>query len=132
MFAADLVRRIHAPARLSFVKFASYAGTDSSGHVQELIGLTEDLAGKRVVIVEDIIDTGRTISHLLHSLRNRQPADIKIATLFYKPDSLQVPLHIDYFGFQIPNDFIVGYGMDYNGLGRNLPDIYTHVKSLIP
>ena len=129
MFASDLMRHITRPAHLTFVKLASYEGDHSTGQVQELIGLTEKIEGRTVIIVEDIIDTGLTISELLRTLQRENPAEIRIAALLVKPESLQVPIHIDYPIFSIPNDFIVGYGTDYNGYGRNLPDIYTCINT---
>lgn len=125
MFTADLMKHLTIPAEVSFVKLASYEGTSSSGKMKELVGLNTDIEGRTVVIVEDIIDTGFTMQHLLETLRAKHPKDIRIATLLVKPDKLQVKLDIDYVAMQIPNDFIVGYGLDYDGLGRNYRDIYT-------
>lgn len=125
VFAADLMRGIDTPAEISFVRFASYQGMESSGKVKQLIGLTEDIKGRTVVVVEDIVDSGLTMQQLLTNLREHEPADLRIAALLVKPEKLQVPLHIDYTCFEIPNDFIVGYGLDYDGYGRNLPSIYT-------
>lgn len=125
MFAADLMRRLTIPCEVSFVKLASYAGTSSTGRVRELVGLNADLTGRTVVVVEDIVDTGLTMRHLLATLRAQGPVDVRVATLLLKPDKLQVPLDIDYVAMRIPNDFIVGYGLDYDGLGRNYKDIYT-------
>lgn len=128
MFAADLMKQVHIPCEVSFVKLASYEGFFSSGKVKELIGMNEDLEDRTVVIVEDIVDTGHTMKQVVESLREYHPRDIKIATFFHKPDALQVPIHLDYVGMEIPNDFIVGYGLDYDGYGRNLADIYTLIK----
>lgn len=125
MFAADLMKFMDIPCEISFVKLASYAGTSSTGKVKELVGLTDDIAGRTVVIVEDIVDTGFTMQHLLETLQAYHPKDIRIATLLLKPDKLQIDLDIRYVAMRIPNDFIVGYGLDYDGLGRNYRDIYT-------
>ena len=125
VFAADLLRGIDTPCEISFVRMASYEGTSSTGDVKQLIGLKEDIKDRTVVIVEDIIDSGLTIVHLLDLLKEKQPADIKIAALLVKPGNLKVNLDIPYCCFEIPNDFIVGYGLDYDGEGRNLPSIYT-------
>ena len=125
VFAADLLRGIDTPCEISFVRMASYEGTSSTGDVKQLIGLKEDIKDRTVVIVEDIIDSGLTMVHLLDLLKEKQPADIKIAALLVKPGNLKVNLDIPYCSFEIPNDFIVGYGLDYDGEGRNLPSIYT-------
>lgn len=125
VFAADLLRGIDTPCEISFVRMASYEGTSSTGDVKQLIGLKEDIKDRTVVIVEDIIDSGLTMVHLLDLLKEKQPADIKIAALLVKPGNLRVNLDIPYCCFEIPNDFIVGYGLDYDGEGRNLPSIYT-------
>ena len=127
VFAADLLRGIEMPCKISFVKFTSYEGDHSTGTVRELIGLNEDLKGKTVVIVEDIVDTGKTMVDLLEYLKQYEPTDVHIATLMFKPEACRKDLKIDYYGFSIPNDFIVGYGLDYDGLGRNLKDIYKVV-----
>lgn len=125
MFTADLMKRIEIPCEISFVKLASYQGDSSTGKVKKLMGLNEELAGRTVVIVEDIVDTGLTMQQLLQNLRELHPAEIHIATLLLKPDKLKVPLDIEYVAMQIPNDFIVGYGLDYDGFGRNYKEIYT-------
>ena len=125
MFAADLFRRITIPAEISFVKLASYEGTASTGVIKEVIGLSENIAGRTVVIVEDIVDTGCTMSKLIENLGTRAPEAIHICTLLLKPEKLKVDLDIKYVALEIPNDFIVGYGLDYDGYGRNLKDIYT-------
>lgn len=125
VFAADLLRGIETPCEISFVRMASYEGTSSTGAVKQLIGLKENIKDRTVVIVEDIIDSGLTMVHLLELLKEKQPADIKIAALLVKPGNLKVELDIPYCCFEIPNDFIVGYGLDYDGEGRNLPSIYT-------
>ncbi len=125
MFAADLMKSVNIPSKISFVKFSSYQGTTSTEKVHELIGLNEDIKGKTVVIVEDIIDTGNTMAELLEYLKKYEPAEIKVSTLMYKSSVCKKDLPINYFGFDIPNDFIVGYGLDFDGYGRNLKDIYT-------
>ena len=128
MFAADLMRNLTIPSEISFVKLASYAGTSSTGKVKELVGLNDNIEGRTVVIVEDIVDTGLTMQRLVETLKARNPKEVRIATLLVKPDKLQVPLDIQYVAMNIPNDFIVGYGLDYDGLGRNYRDIYTVIE----
>ncbi len=128
IFAADLMREITIPCEISFVKLASYQGTTSTGKITEVIGINEELSGRCIVIVEDIVDTGLTMKRMLETLGTRSPAEIHICTLLVKPDKLQVDLNIEYAAMKIPNDFIVGYGLDYNQQGRNLPDIYTVVE----
>lgn len=125
IFAADLMREITIPCEISFVKLASYQGVTSTGTVKEVIGINEDLTGRTVIIVEDIVDTGRTMKQMLESLGTRNPASIHICTLFVKPEKLQEKLDIEYAAFSIPNDFIVGYGLDYDQQGRHLKEIYT-------
>lgn len=128
VFAADLMREITIPCEISFVKLASYQGTTSTGKVTEVIGINEDLAGRDIIIVEDIVDTGLTMKRMVETLGTRKPASIHICALLVKPDKLQVDLNIEYAAMEIPNDFIVGYGLDYDQQGRNLKDIYTLVK----
>lgn len=128
MYASDLMKFINIPCEISFVKVASYAGTESSGKVTEVIGLSEDITGREIVIVEDIVDTGHTMERMLEILKKKNPANIHISTLLLKPGKLQVPLDIEYAAMEIPNDFIVGYGLDYDQQGRNLRDIYTLVQ----
>ncbi len=128
VFSSDLLRRLTIPCEISFVKLASYAGTSSSGHVKELVGLDENIEGRTVVIVEDIVDTGLTLKHLVEKLQARKPKEIRIAVLLLKPGKLQADLNMHYVAMRIPNDFIVGYGLDYDGLGRNYRDIYTIIK----
>lgn len=125
VFAADLMRFINIPCEISFVKLASYQGTASMGEVKEIFGVNEDLQGRTVVIVEDIVDTGRTMKRMLESLGTRGPESLHICTLLLKPKNLEVPLNIEYAAMEIPNDFIVGYGLDYDQQGRNLRDIYV-------
>ena len=124
MFAADLFKHLTIDAEISFIKLASYKGMKSSGNVITAIGLEMDLFGRDVVIVEDIVDTGKTLHQFLPKLEHQQPESMKIASLLHKPEALQYPLQIDYLGFSIPNKFVVGYGLDYDGLGRNYKDIY--------
>lgn len=128
VFAADLFRRIDIPAEISFVKLASYEGTASTGKVKELVGLAEDITGRTVVVVEDIVDTGRTMQKLVADLKSRGPKAVHVCTLLLKPEKLKVKLDVEYVALEIPNDFIVGYGLDYDGYGRNLRDIYTVVE----
>ncbi len=125
MFAADLYRKIGLDSKISFVKLASYKGTSSSGVIKELIGWNEDLKGKNVVVLEDIIDTGETIARISDELTIRKAADIKIAVMLFKPEAYKKSIHIDYIGFEIPDRFVIGYGLDFNGFGRNLPSVYT-------
>ena len=124
MFAADLFKHLTIPAELCFIKLASYKGMKSSGKVVTSIGLEEDIFGKEVVIVEDIVDTGKTLHRFLPKLFHQQPHSLKIATLLHKSEATEYPLKLDYIGFEIPNKFVVGYGLDYDGLGRNLKEIY--------
>jgi len=125
IFAADLMRELTIPCEISFVKLASYQGITSTGKVHEVLGINEDLTGRHIVIVEDIVDTGKTMKQMIESLGTRNPASVHVCTLFVKPDKLQEPIDIEYACFSIPNDFIVGYGLDYDQQGRNLKDIYT-------
>jgi hypoxanthine phosphoribosyltransferase len=124
MFASDLYKLIKIPSQISFLKVASYQGTSTSGNVKRLIGINEDLLGKTVVVIEDIVDSGITMENIIKQLLGYEPSEIKIATLLLKPDALQTPVKLDYVGLEIPNDFIIGYGLDYNGYGRNLAHIY--------
>ena len=124
IFAADLFRELSIEAEISFIKLASYKGTSTTGHVVTAIGLEEDLHGRHIIIVEDIIDTGKTLSSFLPEIHHRQPASVKIATFLTKPDALQYDIKADYTAFRIENKFVVGYGLDYDGIGRNLPDLY--------
>ena len=128
MFAADLMREITIPCEISFVKLASYQGTTSTGKVKEIFGINEDLTGRNVIIIEDIVDTGRTMKQMVESLGTRRLESVHICSLFVKPDKLQEPIDVDYACFSIPNDFIVGYGLDYDQMGRNLKEIYTLVE----
>lgn len=125
MFASDLMKKLTIDCEISFVKLSSYEGTGSTGNVKQLIGLNEELKGRTVVIVEDIVDTGLTIENLMQQLEKMEPAEIKVATLLYKPEAYRKRIELDYVAIIVPNDFLVGYGLDYDGLGRNLPDIYV-------
>jgi hypoxanthine phosphoribosyltransferase len=127
MFASDLIKRIDFPCHISFLKVASYSGTSTSGTVKRLIGINENIEGKTVVILEDIVDTGKTLEDLLKQLIGYEPKKILIATLLFKPEACMVKLKLSYIGLEIPNDFIIGYGLDYNGFGRNYENIYTLV-----
>jgi len=128
MFAADLMKKMDFPCEISFIKLASYSGTQSTENVKELIGFNEDIKGRTIVIVEDIIDSGLTLAGVTRQLDEMGAAEIKIATLLYKPAAFKESYHIDYIGMEIPNDFIVGYGLDYNQQGRNYKDIYKIVE----
>ncbi len=127
-FAADLMKYIDIDCEINFVKLSSYRGTESTGRVNNLIGLNSDIGGRHVVILEDIVDTGHTWDYLNEIFLPKSPASLKIATLLYKPEPYQSSLPVDYVGFEIPNLFVVGYGLDYDGQGRNLNDIYQ-IKS---
>ena len=128
MFAADLFKAVTIEAEICFIKLASYKGTKSTGNVITSIGLDEPLNGRHVVIVEDIVDTGKTLNEFLPQLFNQQPASLKIAALLHKPEALAHPVKIDYLGFNVPNKFLLGYGLDFDGLGRNLKEIYQLVE----
>lgn len=124
MFASDLFKQLTVDADICFIKLASYKGMQSSGKVITTIGLDDDLFGKDVIIVEDIVDTGKTLHNFLPRLEHQQPQSLKIATLLHKSEATEFPLQLDYIGFDIPNKFVVGYGLDYDGLGRNYKEIY--------
>jgi hypoxanthine phosphoribosyltransferase len=127
MFAGDLMKTINIPCEITFVKLSSYDGLYTSGAVKEIIGLNESVVDRNVVVVEDIVDTGITMERILSSLKAKGAKSIHVATFLQKPDALQRDIQIDYIAMKIPNDFIVGYGLDYDGFGRNLKDIYTVV-----
>ena len=125
IFAADLFRKLTIEAEISFIKLASYKGTSSTGNVVTAIGMEENLRGRHVIIVEDIIDTGKTLHAFMPEIYNRQPASVKIATFLSKPEALRYDVKADYCAFEIDNKFVLGYGMDYDGLGRNIPELYV-------
>ena len=125
MFAADLMRNLTIPCEISFVKLASYQGTTSTGTVKEVFGINEDLNGRTVIIVEDIVDTGLTIKRMVETLGTRNPESIHVCTLLLKPENVREDIDVEYVAFEIPNDFILGYGLDYDQQGRGLKDIYT-------
>lgn len=129
IFAADLLRQVDLPCKVCFIKLASYQGMQSTGEIREVIGLAEDITDRDVIIVEDIIDSGITMAHMLETLQNHNPASISVCSLLVKPDALKVAIPIHYRAMDIPNDFIVGYGLDYDGFGRNTKDIYTLIPS---
>lgn len=128
IFASDLMRKITIPCEISFVKYASYSGTLTTSKVKELIGVNEELEGRHVIVVEDIVDTGITMHKLLENIREKNPLDVKVACFCFKAEAFQKDFKIDYLGMVISNDFIVGYGLDYDGHGRNFPEIYKIVK----
>lgn len=124
LFATDLFRRITKDAEITFIRVSSYSGTASTGVVKSVVGVKESLEGRHVIIVEDIVDTGDTAVYLVDEIMKHRPASLKFATLLFKPAALRQKVKLDYVGFEVPNDFLVGYGLDYDGLGRNLNDIY--------
>ena len=125
MFSSDIMKKITIPnTEISFIKLSSYSGTESTGSVDELIGLGQDIRNRNIVILEDIIDTGITLEKIISLLKKEEVADIKVSTLLFKPDAYTKDIHIDFIGKSIPNDFVVGYGLDYDEIGRNLPHIY--------
>ncbi len=128
MFAGDLLKKITLPCEVSFVKLASYVGTKSTENVRQLIGFDEDINGRTIIIIEDIIDSGITMENVLNQLESMGAADVRIATLLFKPEAFRKSYKIDYVGLEIPNDFIVGYGLDYDSQGRNLKDIYKIIE----
>jgi len=128
LFAADIFRQIKLNAQISFIKLASYEGTGSTGKIKELIGWNEDISGKTVVVLEDIVDTGSTLERIIGELTLRKAIEVKICTLLFKPEAYSRDIPIDYIGFEIPNNFVVGYGLDYDGYGRNLKSIYKIIK----
>jgi hypoxanthine phosphoribosyltransferase len=127
MFAADLFKQIRVEAEISFIKIASYQGMRSTGQVVTSIGMEQDLHGRELIIVEDIVDTGKTLHHFLPSLQQQRPASIRIATFLHKPEATIFEVPLDYVGFSIPNKFVVGYGLDYDGMGRNYGALYQLV-----
>jgi hypoxanthine phosphoribosyltransferase len=130
IFMADLIKQINISSEISFVKVSSYAGADTTtGTIKEVLGLDISLKNRDVIIVEDIVDTGITLSYLLEKINEHEPASVAVCSLLFKPQSLKKDVQIDYVGFEIPNEFVVGYGLDYKGLGRNLTDIYRSVSN---
>jgi hypoxanthine phosphoribosyltransferase len=129
VFAADLFRHITVDAEISFIKLASYKGTTSTGNVVTAIGMEETLHQRHVILLEDIIDTGKTLSSFIPDIISRQPASLKIATFLTKPSALKYDVKADYIGFEVPDKFVLGYGLDYDGLGRNLPELYELVDA---
>jgi len=127
MFASDLYKQLTFPCQITFLKLASYSGTQSTGTVKQLIGINRDLKDRVVVVLEDIVDTGVTLETIIRQLSGYQPAEIRVATFLHKPDATITKVELDYVGMEIPNDFIVGYGLDYDGYGRNLKEIYRLV-----
>ena len=128
MFASDLFKLVTVPCQISFLKLASYDGTRTTGTVKQLIGINQDLKDRTVVVLEDIVDTGITLETIIRQLSGYQPKEILVATMLHKPEATTREVELDYVGFEIPNEFVLGYGLDYNGYGRNLPEIYTMVK----
>ncbi|GGF46518.1 hypoxanthine phosphoribosyltransferase [Echinicola rosea] len=124
MFLSDLMKEVSVPLEVSFIKIASYEAMKSTGNVQELVGLKEDVQDRHIIIVEDIVDTGRSMEHLKGLLQAKSPASIAVVSLLLKPEALLTEVAVDYVGFEIPNKFVVGYGLDYDGYGRNLREIY--------
>jgi hypoxanthine phosphoribosyltransferase len=125
VFASDLIRKIDFDCQITFLKLASYQGTSTSGKIQQLIGMNEDIKDHTVIILEDIVDTGHTLDSVVQQIKGYEPAEIKIATLLFKPGAYQFDIKLDYVGIKVPNDFLIGYGLDYNGYGRNLKQIYS-------
>ena len=127
MFASDLMKQVDLKSELTFIKVNSYDGTESSGHIREMIGIGQSITDRHIVIIEDIVDTGHTINYLIDELSKKDPSSLEVVTLFSKPDSHETDLYVKYVGFEIPNKFIVGYGLDYDGYGRNYQDVYQLV-----
>ncbi|MCC6385608.1 MAG: hypoxanthine phosphoribosyltransferase [Bacteroidia bacterium] len=125
LFLADLFKHITIPCEIGFIRVASYRGLQSDGNIKNIIGLAEDLAGRHIIVVEDIVDTGVTATYLFEEIEKQQPSSLRMATLLFKPAALKKPIHPDYVGFKIEPAFVIGYGLDYDGQGRNLNDIYV-------
>jgi hypoxanthine phosphoribosyltransferase len=128
IFASDLFKKLHIEAEICFIKLASYKGSKSTGHVVTAIGLDAEVFGRDIIIIEDIVDTGKTLTEFLPQLTHQQPSSLKIVALLHKAEATMFPVPIDYLGFNIPDKFVVGYGLDYDGLGRNVPEIYKLVE----
>lgn len=129
LFMADLFKEMDIQCEVAFIRVSSYTGTESSGSIKETIGLPENLLGRDVILVEDIVDTGYTLKYIIEKLRLQNPASVSVCSMLYKPEAILIPIkELQYVGFEIPNEFVVGYGLDYNGLGRNLIDIYRAVQ----
>lgn len=129
LFMADLLKEMEIPCEVGFIRVSSYKGTESSGKVKEAFGMPENLQGRDIILVEDIVDTGFTLKYILEKVYLQQPASVRVCSLLYKPAAIQTPIkELEYIGFEIPNEFVVGYGLDYNGLGRNLKDIYRTIS----
>ena len=128
IFASDLFKKLHIEAEICFIKLASYKGSKSTGHVVTAIGLDAEIYGRDIVIIEDLVETGKTLTEFLPQLTHQQPASLKIVALLHKAEATMFPVPIDYLGFTIPDKFVVGYGLDYDGLGRNIPEIYKLVE----
>jgi len=129
MFASDLFRKVNLDCQITFVKLASYTGETSTGKVKQLIGLGEQIKDKTVVILEDIVDTGITLDTIMKQLGGFEPKEILVVTLLFKPDAIKKEVKLDYVGIEIPNDFVIGYGLDFDGFGRNLPEIYKIINN---
>ncbi|WP_420151298.1 hypoxanthine phosphoribosyltransferase [Spirosoma sp.] len=123
LFAADLAKHLTIPCEITFLRVSSYKGTESTGQLKEILGLTESITGRDLIVIEDIVDTGKTLHDIYNQLQTHNPTSVAIATLLYKPAALQEPIDLHYVGFEIENKFVLGYGLDYDGLGRNTPDI---------
>ncbi len=128
MFAADLMKHVKIPSEITFIKVSSYEATKSTGNLKELVGLQENIFKRNIIFVEDIVDTGNTLSNLTASFTELGPSSMEIATLLFKPEAIQKQIALKYVGFSIPNDFVVGYGLDYDGYGRNTKSIYKLVE----
>jgi len=128
LFTADLMKQITIPCEITFIRMNSYEGVVSSGKMSQVLGLKESIEGRVVVLIEDIVDSGNTVTSILSELKKQHPEEIKIASLLLKPEALKHNIHVDYLGFEVPNNFLLGYGLDYDGLGRNLNDIYSLVS----
>jgi hypoxanthine phosphoribosyltransferase len=132
LFIADLLKEMEIPCEVGFIRVTSYAGTASTGAVKEVFGISNDLKGRHIILVEDIVDTGFTLKFILEKVYAQEPASVRVCSLLYKPEAIRHPIEeLEYIGFEIPNEFVVGYGLDYDGLGRNLTDIYRVIPDNI-